>query len=91
LKSQGGEVIIAIQDRGIGIPKDDLPHIFERFYTVDKAHSRRLGGAGLGLSIVQTIIEKHEGTISAASVVGQGTTFTIVLPQHRHAMQPTSV
>jgi two-component system phosphate regulon sensor histidine kinase PhoR len=85
LKEQGEEVLIAIQDRGIGIPKDDLPHIFERFYTVDKAHSRRLGGAGLGLSIVQTIIDKHEGTVSVASVVGQGTTFTVLIPQRRHA------
>ncbi len=85
LKKQSDEVLIAIQDRGIGIPKDDVPHIFERFYTVDKAHSRRLGGAGLGLSIVKTIIEKHEGSISVASVIGQGTTFTILIPQHRHA------
>lgn len=86
LKEQGDEILIAIQDRGIGIPKDDLAHIFERFYTVDKAHSRRLGGAGLGLSIVKTIIEKHEGAISVASVIGQGTTFTILIPQHRHAV-----
>ncbi|MBS0648487.1 MAG: PAS domain-containing protein [Verrucomicrobia bacterium] len=89
IKEQGDEVLIAIQDRGIGIPPADQPHIFERFYTVDKAHSRRLGGAGLGLSIVKTIIEKHEGTISVASVVGQGTTFTIQLPQHRHALHPS--
>jgi two-component system phosphate regulon sensor histidine kinase PhoR len=86
LKEQVGEVLIAIQDRGIGIPKDDLPHIFERFYTVNKAHSRRLGGAGLGLSIVKTIIEKHEGAISVASVIGQGTTFTILIPRLRHAV-----
>lgn len=86
IKEQGEEVLIAVQDRGIGIPPADQPHIFERFYTVDKAHSRRLGGAGLGLSIVKTIIEKHEGTVTVASVVGQGTTFTIVLPQHRHAL-----
>lgn len=85
IKQQADEVLIAVQDRGIGIPKDDLQHVFERFYTVDKAHSRRLGGAGLGLSIVKTIIEKHEGTVSVASVVGQGTTFTILLPEHRQA------
>jgi two-component system, OmpR family, phosphate regulon sensor histidine kinase PhoR len=86
LKEQADEALIAIQDRGIGIPKEDQPHIFERFYTVNKAHSRRLGGAGLGLSIVKTIIEKHEGTVSVDSVVGQGTTFTLKLPQHRHAL-----
>ncbi len=87
LKEQGDETVVAVQDRGVGIPQDDLPHIFERFYTVDKTHSRRLGGAGLGLSIVKTIIEKHEGSVSVASVVGQGTTFTLQLPQHRHAYQ----
>lgn len=86
LKQQGSEILIAIQDRGIGIPSADLPHIFERFYTVNKAHSRRLGGAGLGLSIVKTIIEKHEGTLSVASVVGQGTTFTFTLPQRRQTL-----
>lgn len=75
------EVCITIQDKGIGIPAADLEHIFERFYTVDKAHSRRLGGAGLGLSIVKTIIENHHGVISVTSDTGVGTTFTILLPK----------
>ncbi|MEK7339515.1 MAG: ATP-binding protein, partial [Verrucomicrobiota bacterium] len=75
------EVSITIQDKGIGIPVADLEHIFERFYTVDKAHSRRLGGAGLGLSIVKTIIENHHGVISVKSEMGVGTTFTILLPK----------
>jgi two-component system phosphate regulon sensor histidine kinase PhoR len=75
------EVSIIIQDKGIGIPAADLEHIFERFYTVDKAHSRRLGGAGLGLSIVKTIIENHHGVISVKSAMGMGTTFTILLPK----------
>jgi two-component system phosphate regulon sensor histidine kinase PhoR len=75
-----GAVEVAVCDRGIGIPEKDLPHIFDRFYTVNKAHSRKLGGAGLGLSIVKTIIEKHDGTITASSEVGCGTTFTVVLP-----------
>jgi two-component system phosphate regulon sensor histidine kinase PhoR len=74
------EARITITDKGIGIPPADLEHIFERFYTVDKARSRRLGGAGLGLSIVRTIIERHHGTISVTSTVGVGTTFTIRLP-----------
>jgi two-component system phosphate regulon sensor histidine kinase PhoR len=73
-------VYISFQDCGIGIPDADLPHIFDRFYTVDKARSRKSGGAGLGLSLVKTIIEKHCGTIAVQSVLGQGTTFTIVLP-----------
>lgn len=79
------EIKILIADKGIGIPPQDIEHIFERFYTVDKAHSRKLGGAGLGLSIVKTIIEKHEGTISVESKVGEGTTFVILLPKQRRA------
>jgi two-component system phosphate regulon sensor histidine kinase PhoR len=74
------EAVIKIKDRGIGIPKEDLEHIFQRFYTVNKAHSRKLGGAGLGLSLVETIIKKHRGQISVDSELGIGTTFTIVLP-----------
>jgi|GEM_PF-271367 two-component system phosphate regulon sensor histidine kinase PhoR len=84
LEAVGEEIKISVADQGIGIPKEDIDHVFERFYTVDKAHSRRLGGAGLGLSIVKTIIEKHEGTISVTSQVGKGTTFVILLPHHRH-------
>ncbi len=74
------EVKIEISDSGIGIPPENLEHIFERFYTVNKAHSRRLGGAGLGLSIVKTIIEKHDGAITVSSAMGEGTTFTLLLP-----------
>lgn len=77
------EVKIEIQDYGIGIPATDVEHIFERFYTVDKAHSRRLGGAGLGLSIVKTIVDKHDGQISAESEEGKGTRFIIILPKYR--------
>lgn len=74
-------VYIAVSDRGIGIPADDLDNIFDRFFTVDKTHSRRLGGAGLGLAITKTIIEKHEGKISVSSLLGAGSTFTITLPK----------
>jgi two-component system phosphate regulon sensor histidine kinase PhoR len=79
------EVKIEISDKGMGIPPEDLEHIFGRFYTVDKTHSRRLGGAGLGLSIVKNIIDKHDGLISATSKLGEGTTFTIILPKVRHS------
>ncbi len=82
IEGLGEEARISISDRGIGIPPEDLEHIFERFYTVNKAHSRRLGGAGLGLSIVKTIVEKHHGTISVSSIINQGTTFFITLPLH---------
>ncbi|HEX5431199.1 MAG TPA: ATP-binding protein [Bryobacteraceae bacterium] len=77
---RGAEAAIAISDTGLGIPSSDLPRIFERFYRVDKARSRQVGGTGLGLSIVKHIVERMNGTVSAASQLGKGSVFTIVLP-----------
>src|SRR4029079_6260317 len=71
------EITISVSDKGIGIPAADQEHIFDRFYTVDKAHSQKMGGSGLGLSIVKTIVEKHFGTITLESELGKGSTFTI--------------
>lgn len=77
-------VILSISDQGLGIPKKDLNHVFDRFFRVDKARSRAQGGTGLGLAISKEVIEMHHGKIWADSVEGQGTTFYISLPYHEY-------
>ena len=77
----GGKVAISIADSGIGIPSEDVPRIFERFYRVDKARSREVGGTGLGLSIVKHVIEQMQGTVSVESQLNKGSRFTVVLPE----------
>ena len=74
-------VKVSVQDTGIGIPSESLPRIFERFYRVDSARSRETGGTGLGLSIVKHIMEIHNGSVSAESRVGEGSTFTLIFPK----------
>ena len=78
-----GAVVLVVRDTGVGIPYNDLPHIFERFYVVERSRTREAAGTGLGLSIVKQIIEAHGGTVSANSEFGFGATFTCVFPASR--------
>ncbi|MDK3157935.1 ATP-binding protein [Kamptonema cortianum] len=79
--SEADEFYFSIADNGPGIPPESLPHVFERFYRVDKARSNDTGGTGLGLSIAKHIIQKHNGKISAESKPGQGATFSFTIPR----------
>ena len=81
--NDGQNALIRVTDNGIGIPREDLPHIFERFYRVDKARSRQSGGTGLGLAIAREITQRHGGDISIESHMPEGTAVSIVLPMFR--------
>lgn len=87
MKTTDTQMILSISDEGLGIPKKDLPKIFDRFYRVDKARSRAQGGSGLGLAIAKEIIKQHNGFIWAKSEYGKGSTFTIVLPYDKEAVK----
>ena len=80
LHRQSDNAVLQVADTGMGIPKDALDHIFERFYRVDKARSRATGVSGLGLAIVRTIVQRNRGEISVESVLEQGTCFTVTFP-----------
>ena len=80
LESSERNAILTIQDNGIGISADDLPHIFDRFYRVQADRSRNTGGTGLGLAIVRAIVQAHHGSIQVDSQLDLGSTFTVNLP-----------
>ena len=87
MKTTDDQMILSISDQGLGIPKQDLPRIFDRFYRVERARSRAQGGTGLGLAIAKEIIKQHKGFIWAKSEYGKGSTFTIVLPYDKDAVK----
>ena len=89
VSSVDGIVEIAVTDQGPGIPEDETERVFERFYRVDQARSRRNGGSGLGLSIVKHVVQNHGGEVRVWSQTGSGSTFTIRLPETSHVRIPS--
>jgi len=83
LTQKGKLAMLAVSDKGVGIPEGDLPHIFEPFYRVDKSRSRRTGGYGIGLSLCKTIMDAHEGDIEVESQPGKGTTVKMIFPYRK--------
>ncbi len=80
LYRQGDDAVLSVADTGVGIPEEAVPHLFERFFRVDKARSRKTGGSGLGLSIVKSMVEKNGGSISVESTPQKGSVFTVLFP-----------
>ena len=80
VRHESDNALVRFTDTGTGIPKEAIPHLFERFYRVDKARSRKSGGSGLGLAIVRNLVERNGGQISVDSEFGQGSTFTVSFP-----------
>jgi two-component system phosphate regulon sensor histidine kinase PhoR len=89
IQNNSNEIQFSVRDNGIGIPREDLPRIFERFYRVDKGRSQELGGTGLGLSIVKHIVQAHGGKVWVESQMGEGSTFYFTLPNGPKAEGPT--
>jgi two-component system sensor histidine kinase BaeS len=78
--ASGDDVVVEVRDTGEGIPADELPYVFNRFWRAEKSRSRRTGGSGLGLAIVRKLTEAHGGSVRVSSVVGQGTVFSLRIP-----------
>jgi signal transduction histidine kinase len=78
--AENGQAVLRVEDTGIGIPAEALPHVFERFYRAEPSRSKQVQGVGLGLALAKWIVEKHHGRIEAENLPGQGSRFTVHLP-----------
>ncbi|MCX6363373.1 MAG: ATP-binding protein, partial [Actinobacteria bacterium] len=90
VRQVGADAVIEVADSGVGIPPEDLPHVFTRFWRGEKSRSRATGGAGIGLSIVQELVRAHGGRVTVESTVGQGSVFRVVMPCREPALAGTS-
>jgi two-component system sensor histidine kinase SenX3 len=90
VRRQGGLVELSVSDQGLGIAAGEIDRIFERFYRVDQARSRATGGTGLGLSIVKHVAANHGGEVTVWSVEGEGSTFTLRLPDSAQRLRPSA-
>jgi signal transduction histidine kinase len=81
VRDEGNNGVVVIEDNGIGIAQKDIPYVFERFYRTDQSRNRKTGGAGIGLTIVKTIVEAHNGKVTVESSQGKGSRFTVLLPK----------
>jgi two-component system phosphate regulon sensor histidine kinase PhoR len=88
---QGSQAVFSVQDTGIGIEEQHIARIAERFYRVDRGRSRDTGGTGLGLAIVKHILNRHKAKLEVKSTIGEGSTFSIIFPQSRTAIDKTKV
>ncbi|MGF9906020.1 ATP-binding protein [Brevibacillus porteri] len=87
-RQDGNRLLVEVQDEGLGIPSEAIPHLFTKFYRVDNSDRREIGGTGLGLAIVQEIVHMHHGEVAVTSESGKGSTFTVTLPLSEHALSP---
>jgi two-component system phosphate regulon sensor histidine kinase PhoR len=87
IEKDSKDIQFSVEDNGIGIPKEDLSRIFERFYRVDKGRSKEMGGTGLGLSIVKHLVQAHGGRVWVESQPGKGSTFYFTLPKRREGIK----
>ncbi|WP_429840668.1 ATP-binding protein [Brevibacillus sp. FIR094] len=87
-RQDGNRLLVVVQDEGLGIPSEAIPHLFTKFYRVDNSDRREIGGTGLGLSIVREIVHMHNGEVAVTSESGKGSTFTVTLPLAEHDLSP---
>ncbi|MED2085175.1 ATP-binding protein [Brevibacillus formosus] len=87
-RQDGDSLLVDVQDEGLGIPSEAIPHLFTKFYRVDNSDRREIGGTGLGLAIVREIVHMHHGEVAVTSESGKGSTFTVTLPLAEHALSP---